>query len=709
MREVTVGFLWHMHQPYYKDPITGTYLLPWVRLHSVRGYYDMIALLEEYPGVSCTFNLVPSLLAQIIDYTDHGLRDTDFLLSEKRPSELTLEEKKQIVTRFFMGNFQTLIAPLPRYQNLFEKRGRPGRAGDFEASVKQFTDQDILDLQVLFNLTWIGFMGRKHGHIMDLIRKGRSYSESDKAFVLAFHIETMKRIIPLYTNSCRAGRIEITTSPFYHPIGPLLMNVGYALRSMDTPLPAVPFSHPEDLEVQIEKAVEYHESLFGTRPKGLWPPEGSVCPEMVEVLAGRGIRWTASDEDILFASLRQARTGINLYRPYSVECRNSRAAMFFRDRPLSDNIGFVYAKNPPEQGADNFLYHLKNISKAAKAYDFDPFVSIILDGENPWEYYPDSGERFLRTLYDALTASPEIRTSTYSDFLERNPPLECIANLYTGSWINHNFAIWIGHEEDRKAWEMLASARGYVEAKGGGAHPLAWEEIYIAEGSDWFWWYGEDFSSANDEDFDNLFRIHLSNCYRLHGEPPPADLSQSIISHHEAVPVRPPAGFIHPLIDGRVSHYYEWLKAGCYVPAGTSTSMYRHKPLLARLFYGFDRENLFLRIDFSVVPRSAAVRIHVVSPQEYLVDAPVTGDTFGVYSRASDGEERKKAELKDITCRSILELKVPFGLLDAGRSQRMRFFITIHEDKLEIERHPVAGVLSFSIPDEKFERIMWHV
>lgn len=697
-----------MHQPYYKDPVTGTYLLPWVRLHSVRGYYDMIALLEDYPEITCTFNLVPSLLVQISDYTDNGSRDTDYFLSEKRVSDLTLEEKKQILSRFFMGNVNTLIAPFPRYLNLLEKRGQLGRSGNLDAAAKNFSDQDILDLQVLFNLTWLGFMARKDRSIQELIRKGRSYSESDKIFLLDYHIKIMGKVIPLYKQAYESGRIDITTSPFYHPIGPLVMNVGYALRSMDTPLPNEPFSHPEDLNKHIEKAVDYHKELFGKAPKGLWPSEGSVCPEMVELLAAHNIRWIASDEDILFASLRQARTGTKLYKPYKVEYGNSDVAMFFRDRSLSDHIGFVYAKNIPSHAADNFMYHLRNISKAAKAYDFDPFVSIILDGENPWEHYPDGGERFLRCLYKELSSSPEIRTSSYSDFLERNPPVESIANLYTGSWINHNFAIWIGHNEDRKAWEQLARTRRYVESKGEKADPLAREEILIAEGSDWFWWYGEDFSSGNDEAFDNLFRTHLSNCYRLHGDTPPPELSQSIITPHEVVPIRLPAGFVNPMIDGEVSHYYEWLKAGCYVPPSTSTSMYRHHQLLNRLYFGFDREYLFMRLDFAGTPKDGTICIHVVSPAPFVLDIPLQSGVMNVYGIVG-GNKQKVAELSSIACRSIHELKVPFSILCASSSQRMRFFVTIEEGDLEIERHPPTGVLSFSIPDEKFERILWHV
>ncbi len=708
MREISVGFLWHMHQPYYKDPVSGSYLLPWVRLHSVRGYHDMIALLEEYPEITCTFNLVPSLLLQIADYTDNGLRDTDYHLSEKKVSDLTLEEKKQILSRFFMGNMNTLIAPFPRYLNLLEKRGRADRSGGVDSAVKKFSDQDILDLQVLFNLTWLGFMARKDRGIQDLIRKGRSYSESDKTYLLEYHIKIMRKVIPLYKKAYESGQIEITTSPFYHPIGPLVMNVGYALRSMDTPLPVEPFSHPEDVSRHIEKAVNYQTQLFGKAPKGLWPSEGSVCPEMVGLLSAHNIEWIASDEDILFASLRQARTGVKLYKPYKVEYEGSSVGMFFRDRSLSDHIGFVYAKNIPAHAAENFMYHLRNISKAAKAYDFDPFVSIILDGENPWEHYPDGGERFLRCLYKELSSSPEIRTSRYDDFLERNPPGESIANLYTGSWINHNFAIWIGHNEDRKAWEHLARTRRYVQSKGENADPLAHEEILIAEGSDWFWWYGEDFSSGNDEAFDNLFRTHLSNCYRLHGDTPPPELSQSIITHHEVVPIRMPVGFVNPMIDGKVSHYYEWLKAGCYMPPSTSTSMYRHHPLLSRLHFGFDREYLFLRLDFISPPKEGTICVHVVSPVPFVLDIPLQAGVVFVYGIV-DGNKQKIAELSSIACLSIYEMKVPFSILGASPSQRMRFFVVIEEENLEIERHPPTGVLSFGIPDEKFERILWHV
>ncbi len=708
MRDIAVGFLWHMHQPYYKDPLAGTYLMPWVRLHATRGYYDMAALLEEYPDIRCTFNLVPSLLAQLIDYAEGGFRDEDFLLSQKSPSDLTWEEKRRIMLRFFMCNERTMIAPMPRYHNLFRKRGRIKTSEELDSAVKDFSSQDFLDLQVLFNLTWTGFMARKNEAVTDLIKKGRSFTESEKEHLLDFQIEIMGRIIPLYRKLLHEGRIEITTSPFYHPIGPLVMNVGYALRSMDTQLPDEPFSHPEDLNAQMERAISFHEKVLGARPKGMWPPEGSVCPEMLGLLAANGISWSATDEDILFSSIRQARTGPWLYQPYKAVYEDAEISMFFRDRPISDMIGFVYAKNQPEQAVNDFMHHMENIYKAAKGYAFDPFVPIILDGENPWEYYPDGGEGFLRGIYDRLGSSKGIRTMLFNEFLEQNPPTQKITSLYTGSWINRNFRIWIGHEEDARAWEYLARTRNYLEAKGEKAHPLAWEEIYIAEGSDWFWWYGDDFSSETDEDFDRIFRMHLSNCYALHGDAPPPELFQSIITPHDITPLKTPEGFITPFIDGAVSHFFEWRKAGCYQPSGEGKSMYKHLQYISAVFFGFDTDNLYLRVDFAGSPAGMAASIHIVNPRAIDARVPIGGSRMTLTSTEADASF-PMAGLTGAAYKNILEMKIPFRDICALPGKRLRFYLSLMKDDLEVERHPDSGLLSLTIPDKSYERVMWHV
>ncbi len=217
MRDIAVGFLWHMHQPYYKDPVAGTYLMPWVRLHAIRGYYDMIALLEEFPDIRGTFNLVPALIAQLIDYTEAGLRDEDYLLSLKNPADLSWEEKKRILLKFFMCNEKTMIAPLPRYLTLLRKRGRIKTSDELDAAAKDFSNQDFLDLQVLFNLTWTGFMARKSSAVADLVKKGRSFTEAEKNQLLDYQIDIMRKIIPLYRKLLHAGQIEITTRPSITP------------------------------------------------------------------------------------------------------------------------------------------------------------------------------------------------------------------------------------------------------------------------------------------------------------------------------------------------------------------------------------------------------------------------------------------------------------------------------------------------------------
>jgi alpha-amylase/alpha-mannosidase (GH57 family) len=678
--------------------------MPWVRLHAVRGYYDMIAVLEEFPKIRCTFNLVPSLISQLIDYTDNNQTDIDFILSGKHPSELVIEEKKQIIERFFSCNQATMIAPFDKYEELLKRKS--GKKS--EEAAREFNEQDMMDLQVLFNLTWIGFTGRKDQGISDLIKKGRHYTESDKRYVLNYHMKLMKKIIDLYRQAKSREQIEITVSPFYHPISPLVMNVSYALRCMETRLPEEGFSHPKDIDSQIKKAIDLFRDTFGEPPKGLWPSEGSVCPEMVEMLADNGIKWAASDEDILFLSLREQKTGMKLFRPYTVADGNKTISMFFRDRALSDMIGFIYSKNDPETAAADFVSHLEDIKKGSRIYGFNPFVSIILDGENPWEYYPDGGEQFLRNLYSDLSESQNIKTDTFNSFLQGNPPGAKIHNLYTGSWINHNFSIWIGHEEDRKAWDYLAKTRRYVESKGNDAHELAWEEIYIADGSDWYWWFGDEFTILNKGDFDRLFRLHLRNCYELHGDAPPPYLFQSIITPYDISPQKEPSGFIRPVIDGQVTHFYEWKKAGVYLARPESSSMYRHMGFIHKIFYGFDEQNLYFRLEVGTLPGNSRIKLYLTLPEEMEVVLPLK-EARVIIKKGKDDSPGKVADDSEIVFDESIEIRIGFNVLGLMPHQKIRFYFVLDETGIEMERHPATGLLALEVPDRGFERKMWYV
>ncbi|MCX5910062.1 MAG: glycoside hydrolase family 57 protein, partial [Deltaproteobacteria bacterium] len=387
---VHLAFLWHMHQPFYKDPRTGEYSLPWVRLHALKGYYDMASILEDYPGILQNFNLVPSLLRQIEDYTEGRARDI-FLEHSRKPAEdLSPEEKKFILANFFMCSWETMVKPHRGYWALLQKRGLKVPEYRWAEVLHQFTPQDFRDLQVWFNLTWFGYRARgKKEALRELLKKGKNFSENDKQILFQTQFEIIQELIPLYRSLLSRGQIEITVSPFYHPILPLLVNASLAHRAMpNAPLPST-FAHPEDAEAQIQKAVAYFGTLFGGKPAGMWPSEGSVAPELIPMVAKAGIRWMATDEGNLFRSLPGPEERSRLFQPYRVTYQGAEVFMVFRDRNLSNLIGFTYAKNPPQASASDLYTHLKNTQKSLAAHRGERLILIALDGENPWEYYPD--------------------------------------------------------------------------------------------------------------------------------------------------------------------------------------------------------------------------------------------------------------------------------------------------------------------------------
>lgn len=719
-----VAFFWHMHQPYYRDPLTGEYSLPWVRLHALKGYYDMISLLADYPAIRQTFNLVPSLLRQLEDYARGEAKDV-FLEYSRRPAEdLTPEEKKFLLANFFMCYWENMIYPYPRYRDLLKKRGVKVPEHRLDNLLQEFTTQEFRDLQVWFNLTWTGHRARKESEVLRaLLKKGRDFSEAEKASLLKSQQEIIQKLIPLYQSLRSRGQVEITVSPFYHPILPLLMDWQYASRAM--PRVALPgsFSHPEDAGAQIQRAVGFYEKTFGGRPAGMWPSEGSVCPEMVPLLQRAGIRWMATDEGILFRSLPEGAGRSALYRPYRVRFQGSEVSAVFRDRNLSDLIGFTYSKNPPLPSANDLVAHLKNIGNSLSP-EQDGITLIALDGENPWEYYPDGGGAFLSGLYERLSGEPSLKTVRVGEYLESHPPRETLDSLHTGSWIDQNFRIWIGHPEDNLAWNCLKRTRGFLEkAASKDAHlspekkELAWEEIYTAEGSDWFWWFGDDFSSDNDEEFDRLFRMHLSNVHLLLGTEVPDYLKIPISSPHEVKPTLEPLGFISPSLDGQVSHFYEWREAGYFSTKTTGGSMYRGEGFLSGFYFGFDLERLYLRLD--PIWRKAEslqglnIHIHFTHPREWEIVFPLKFPPgkkafFDLYARDGEGLSRKE-RFTQIESGKIVELSIPFRVLQFAPREKAQFFIQVQRGDLAAERNPRNGFLSFFVPDLDFELVHWQI
>lgn len=718
-----LAFLWHMHQPYYRDPTRGEYTLPWVRLHACKGYYDMASILQDYPCLRQTFNLVPSLLRQIEEYNQDQAKDVFWEISRKPATDLTPEEKKFILANFFMANWETMIKPYPAYWALLQKRGMKIPLYSLEEIWPQFNTQDFRDLQVWFNLIWFGYRARQEKEeLRELFQKGRFFSEEDKMNLLQVQKEILRQIIPLYRSLESRGQIEISTSPFYHPILPLLIDWSCARRAMpEVNLPGS-FAHPEDAEAQLKKAVDYHQQIFGHPPYGLWPSEGSVCPELIPLAAKAGIHWMASDEGILFKSFPKAVPRSSLYRPYRVAFQGKEIYMVFRDRNLSDLIGFTYAQNDPQMCADDLLHHLRNINRSLPASN-EHLVLIALDGENPWEYYPDGGREFLSRLYEKLGQEDYIASVRLHDFLTAFPPQATLPSLYTGSWINQNFKIWIGSAEDNQAWDNLRRTRAFLvetekkEEINEKVRQLAWEEIYIAEGSDWFWWYGDDFSSQNDEEFDRLFRAHLMQVYLLLGSPIPEGLKIPVAPPQEINPPLEPVGLLSPTLDGKITHFYEWAEAGYYRVEPLGTSMFREEIFISGFYYGFDLENFYLRLDYpsskSIAGEGLMVHVIFLSPRPREIQFPLIfkeeNEQFYFLIKEKKRDPEFAQRLPYIWARQIIELSLPFSILDFRPKERVNFYLQIQRGDLSMERYPRNGYISFLVPDQEFLAAMWQV
>lgn len=608
---IYLAIIWHQHQPvYFKDPQTGIYAKPWVRLHAAKDYVDMAAMLEKYPKVHVTFNLTPSLIRQLDDLQS-GTKDAYWVHTEIPANQLT-DEQKRFVLRYFFDINPKIIQRFPRYVELRDKR--PSDLNEVNA----YTAQDYLDLQVLFNLGWTDPDFLAQPPLADLVAKGRDFTEADKAIVLQEHQRLIGEVIPIHKKLQDAGQIEVTMTPFAHPILPLLVDTGLAKIAMsEAELPTPPFRYGQDAVEQIERGVALYQEHFGRAPRGMWPAEGSVDQLIVNMVGLAGIRWMASDEGVLAKSIgldsftRNTKDVVQqadkLYRPYTVVgSRNIPVAMVFRDVVISDKVGFTYSGMPGKLAAQDFINRVHAIHDQLKAEGSTGpnLVTVILDGENAWEYYDNDGKEFLNTLYQLLSEDKTIVTVTPSEYLDKFPsePSAKIDNLWAGSWINHDFSTWIGEEEENRAWTYLLQVRDFLakfergqrQAPSAEALEQARTYMLIAEGSDWFWWYGTDQNSGADEDFDKQYRDTLKQVYLALGETPPDWLDVPIIAQAPAAAQQAAKALIAPKLDG-VAAEGEWDAAGYY--EATGGAMAAGSLPMTRLYYGFDAKHLYLRVD----------------------------------------------------------------------------------------------------------------
>ena len=734
MKTIQLCFLWHMHQPYYTDPLTGSASMPWVRLHATKAYFDMAFLLERFPEARSTFNFTPSLLLQLEEFSTGRVRDLFLEYAQRPAAELTPTEKAFLIRHFFSANWATMVRPFPRYQELLVKRGVDVQGQDLDRLARQFSTQEFLDLQVWHNLAWFGYGSlQRFPRLAELRTKNRGFTEEDKQEVLALQQTAIRQIVPMYTALQERGQIELTTTPFFHPILPLVIDSEFTRRARpDLPLPAR-FHAPADAEAQVRRAIDYHTHTFGRAPAGLWPSEGSVCPELLPILGKTGIRWLATDEGILYRSLQMADQTWNrhyhLYQPYAVGTAEQPLTMVFRDRDISDAFGFVYHKTTPESAADDVLRRIRGL-----AYDIpleNGLLAVILDGENPWEHYHDGGERFLSLLFrafeqDGLHIGHGIRVqlNTVSKALEAVPPPQRLEQLHSGSWINQDFKIWIGHQEDNRGWDLLQHTRARLVDLTPSLAPdkarAAWDELYAAEGSDWFWWYGDDFDTDYKQEFDRLFRTHLRNVWTYAGVTPPDILNQPLVEARTPQGldlVQLPLALITPTLDGMVSNFFEWRGAGTINPTPPLGAMWKSEGLFTSIFFGFDREHLYLRLDLD--ERSQTRQEHCTADvfigsgiQQYKVSFALTAegaDSF-LLSRADEsGLYRDRASYRTICRRKILELGIPFKELGIEIGIELRLTLTVSEHGMEIARYPHHSPATFNRPGDDFEATMWRV
>jgi alpha-amylase/alpha-mannosidase (GH57 family) len=618
LARINLAILWHMHQPQYRDPATGQYLLPWTRLHALKDYWGMVKILEEFPGVHLTVNFVPLLAEQIEEYASGQFKEDWFEIAFAPAESLTDGQKRAALERAFQVN-DIALSRWPRFGDLAAQV----RSGGPEACVAHWNVRDWRDLQLLSQLAWMDeeYLA-KDPTVRGLSEKGKNFTEEDKGILLERQHELLAAVLPEYHRAAARGQIEISTTPYYHPILPLLCDSDIArVSNPHTPLPQPAFRYPQDAREQLERARLFHQRVFGKPPVGLWPSEGSVSNETLDIAAELGFRWFATDEGVLGRSLNigfwrdsagYPENGPDLYTPWKFQRPAGSIAGFFRDHYISDLVGFVYSRMGADAAAEDLHRRIRMIGDREPA-GRTATVSLILDGENAWEYYAENGRDFLRKFYRRIEQDADIQAMTMSEALAaRSADIPCLEGIFPASWISANFDVWIGDPEDVRAWDLLREARDTYQRVGLNAAPTeaaaradhkkrtdrAYEAVLAAEGSDWCWWYGPEHSSANDADFDVLYRKHLTEIYNALGEHAPEALAHPIKRAPQRERREPVSSFLLDVnVDGRESSYFEWLGAGVCATDRRTSSMHGRQCVLGDFHYGFSPQYFYLRVD----------------------------------------------------------------------------------------------------------------
>jgi alpha-amylase/alpha-mannosidase (GH57 family) len=727
LSRVNLAILWHMHQPQYREPFTGRYMLPWTRLHALKDYWGMVKILGEFPGVHATFNFVPLLAAQIEEYAGGHFDEPWFDLAFALADSLEPQQKREVIERAFQVN-ENFVRRWPRFAELQAQV----RSAGVEACLARFDLRDWRDLQLLSQLAWMDEEYIASDPVVkELSRKGANYTEKDKAALRDKQLELLGAVLPEYRLAAERGQIEISTTPYYHPILPLLCDTDIArVSNPQSPLPHPAFRHPEDAREQLLRSRQYHERVFGKPPVGLWPSEGSVSDQALEIAMDLGFKWFATDEGVLgrtrnIGFWRDAsgypQNGPDLYSPWKLQRGGKSITGFFRDHYVSDLVGFVYSRMGAAAAAEDLHRRIRLIGDRQPAGGAAT-VSIVLDGENAWEFYAENGRDFLRQFYRRVQDDPEIHALTMSEAAEARPDAPKLEGIFPASWINANFDVWVGHPEDVRAWDLLRDARDTYErlvqrtalstAASGASAPStdavkrAYEALLAAEGSDWCWWYGPEHASANDAEFDELYRQHLTEVYAALGEHVPDALLHPIKRAPERAHREAPQTYLDVKVDGRESNYFEWLGAGFYATDQRSGSMHGRSCVLGQLSYGFGPQHFYLRVD----PTEAIADIPDFQFRLTLWDSRETRITVRVKQRKFAGCILEQGGacllhpelLVSAAYEKIIEVSLARELFDLKNRKSLLVSVALWEGGLPIDVLPIDGMLELNLGEENF-------
>lgn len=574
-----ISFFWHMHQPDYRDA-TGSMRMPWVFLHAIKDYYDMPWMVSRHPGIKSSFNITPPLISQLKLYEKEGFACDHFLsLWMKDPDALGSQERAWVHKICTTTQFETMVKPIPRYAELYHK--------------EHLGSDELIEMEVLFMLAWCGHYLRQNEPIVsELLERGAGFGQEDKQKLMSALLDFIPTILPCYASLRQIGTISLSTTPLNHPILPLLLDMNNAkISNPNTVIPDNPLPLVEDAHAQVELAEALYMETFGQKPTGFWPAEGAVDEASVAIYKEHGLRWIATDEAILFKSLGSDERGA-LYKRHEM----NGVHIAFRDHALSDLIGFTYRFKEPSEAVDDFMAHLESIDKNYE----NAAVSVILDGENAWEFYPNNAFDFFETLYARLAQTPWCQTVTMDETAQK--PMISLPRLHPGSWIYGTFDTWVGHPQKNAAWERIfQTRRDYMRHE-----PTLDETVknrildhfLAAECSDWFWWYGDDHYTEYIEEFDELFRHHLIEIYRLMKVAPPANLFVPIAGKKELhALISEPKFPITPTINGRADSFFEWLGSGMIDESRLFSTMDRVRGPIEKIYWGEDASHIYLRLD----------------------------------------------------------------------------------------------------------------